>query len=165
MMADVSSSGMLATLAPVIVGGVIGLAGGWLGPWFLERRKEKAEKKKLRAQKFEELVGAVVEHYHWITAKQFLLIAGQGREPNLSPMIKIEAITSTYFPEFTMSVRKLDSASNEYESWIYGIGQKRVRNEPGYENLPGHHDVLTKYTDARADLLVELKVFARREFQ
>jgi hypothetical protein len=152
-------------LAGTVVGGLIGLAGGWLGPWLLERRKEKADKKKRRAEKFEELVGAVVEHYHWITAKQFLVIAGQGSEPNPSPMIKIEAITSTYFPEFTMLVRKLDSASNGYESWIFDMGQKRVRNEPGYENLPGQGEVLTKYTDARADFLVELKLFARREFQ
>jgi len=107
----------------------------------------------------------VVEHYHWIATKQFFFIAGQGSEPELSPMIKIEAITSTYFPEFMMSVRKLDSASNEYESWIFGMGQKRVRNEPGYEKLPGQNEVLTKYTDARADFLVELKLFARREFQ
>ena len=164
-MADASSLGMLATLVPVVVGGLIGLAGGWLGPSLLERRKEKAEKKKLRAQKFEELVGAVVEHYHWITAKQFLVIAGQGSEPNLSTMIKIEAITSTYFPEFIMLVRKLDSASNEYERWIFDMGQKRVRKEPGYEKLDGLDEVLTKYADTRADFLVELKLFARREFQ
>jgi hypothetical protein len=164
-MADASASNLVATLATVVVGGVIGLAGGWLGPWLLEQRKEKAERKKIRAQKFEELVGAVVEHYHWITAKQFLVIAGQGSEPNLSPMIKIEAITSTYFPEFTMSVRKLDSASNGYERWIFDMGQKRIRNEPGYENLPGMDEVLTKYTDMRAAFLMELKAFARREFQ
>jgi hypothetical protein len=164
-MAETSASNLVATLATVVVGGVIGLAGGWVGPWLIERRKEKAERKKLRAQKFEELVGAVVEHYHWITAKQFLVIAGQGSEPNLSPMIKIEAITSTYFPEFTMLVRKLDSASNEYERWIFDMGQKRVRNEPGYEKLNGLDEVLTKYADTRADFLVELKRFARREFQ
>jgi hypothetical protein len=164
-MADASASNLIATLATVVVGGVIGLAGGWLGPWLLERRKEKAERKKIRAQKFEELVGAVVEHYHWITAKQFLVIAGQGSEPNLSPMIKIEAITSTYFPEFTMLVRKLDSTSNGYERWIFDMGQRRIRNEPGYENLPGMDEVLTKYTDTRADFIMELKLFARREFQ
>jgi hypothetical protein len=164
-MAVAASPDLVTILIPVVVGGTIGLAGGWLGPWFLERRKEKAEKKKLRAQKFEELVGAVVEHYHWITAKQFLVIAGQGSEPNLSPMIKIEAITSTYFSEFIMFVRKLDSASNEYEKWIFDMGQKRVRNEPGYDKLIGLDEVFTKYADTRADFLVELKLYARREFQ
>jgi hypothetical protein len=108
---------------------------------------------------------AVVEHYHWITAKQFLVISGQGSEPNLSPMIKIEAIASTYFPEFAVLVRQLDSASNKYEAWIFSMGQKRVRNEPGYENLTGMDEVLTKYTDTRAELVMALKRFARREFQ
>ena len=40
-----------------------------------------------------------------------------------------------------------------------------VRNEPGYEKLTGHDEVVTKYMDKRAELLVQLKRFARREFQ
>jgi hypothetical protein len=43
--------------------------------------------------------------------------------------------------------------------------QKRVANEPGYEKLVGYDEVLTKYTDERADFLLELERFARREFQ
>jgi hypothetical protein len=55
--------------------------------------------------------------------------------------------------------------SNEYEIWIMQTPQKRVANEPGYEKLIGYDEVLTKYTDKRADFLLELKRFARREFQ
>ena len=154
---------MVTTLLPVIVGGVIGLAEAGSALGFSNEQGESREEE-ITAQKFEELVGAVVEHYHWITTKQFLVIAGQGSEPNLSPMIKIEAITSTYFPDFTMFVPKLDGASNEYERWIFDMGQKRVRNEPGYEKLNGLDEVLTKYTD-RAEFLMQLKLFAQREFQ
>jgi hypothetical protein len=59
--ADSSTSGMLATLIPVVIGGVIALAGTWLGPWISERHKEKQEKRKTRALKFEELVATVYE--------------------------------------------------------------------------------------------------------
>jgi len=65
-MADASAPDLVAVLAPVVVGGIIGLAGGWLGPWLLERRKEKADKKKRRAEKFEELVTALFEYEHWL---------------------------------------------------------------------------------------------------
>jgi hypothetical protein len=110
-------------------------------------------------------VGAVVEHYHWMAHMRFFYISGQGSQPTVSPITKIEAIVSTYFPEFALLVRELDSVSNGYEIWIMQTAQKRVANEPGYEKLVGYDEVLTKYTDKRADFLLELKRFARREFQ
>lgn len=164
-MPDPATTSMLNTLVPVIVGGVIGLAGGLVGPPFLHHLQQKAEKKRKRAEKFEELVAAVVEHYHWFAVMRFFFISGQGSQPTLSPITKIEAIASLYFPEFKDLVRQLDSASNNYEIWILDTGQKRIRNEPGYEKLIGHDDVLTKYTDARKAFLAELRKLGRQEFQ
>ena len=46
----------METLLPVIVGGLIGLVGGFVGPWFLQKAKEGSEKKKHRAEKFGELL-------------------------------------------------------------------------------------------------------------
>jgi hypothetical protein len=152
-------------LLPVLVGGAIGIVGSFVGPFFLQRLKDAADKKRKRAEKFEELVGAVAEHYHWIGALRFFAISGQGNLPPPSPITKVEAIASRYFPEFAGLVRQFDSASNFYEMWILGVGQKRVRNEPRYENLAGQDEVLTKYTDKRAEFLAELRSFARREFQ
>jgi hypothetical protein len=166
-MADASSAATIwQILVSVIVGGAIGSVSGFFGPWFVQSRKDASERKKRRAEKFEELVIAVVEHSQWVSALRFFVISGQGNLPTtVSPITKIEAIASTYFPEFELSVRQFDSASNKYEMWIYDTGQKRVKNEPGYENLIGHDDVVTEYTDKRAEFLMELKRFARREFQ
>ncbi len=164
-MPDPATTSMLNILVPVIVGGAIALAGGLIGPPFLYHLQQKAEKKRKRTEKFEELVAAVVEHYHWFAVMRLFFISGQGIQPPLSPIIKIETIVSLYFPEFEDFVRQLDSASNNYEIWILDTGQKRIRNEPGYERLIGHDDVLTKYTYARKAFLEELRSFARREFQ
>jgi hypothetical protein len=41
-----ADAGIVSSLAPVVVGGLIGLAGGWLGPWLFEGRKQAAEKRK-----------------------------------------------------------------------------------------------------------------------
>jgi hypothetical protein len=160
-----SISPLLNVLLPVIVGGAIGIIGGLVGPYFIQRAKEKADKKRTRIEKFEELLAAVAEHYYWIAATRYFFISGQGSEPTLSPMPKIQAITATYFPEFQALVRQLDSTSNEYEVWMLNIGQKRLRNEPGYERLVGAAEVMTKYTNARMAFLAELRRFARREFQ
>lgn len=153
------------TLIPVLVGGAIGIVGGLVGPAFLYWLQGRREKRKKRAEKFEELLAAVVEHYHWLATMRFFFISGQGSAPTLSPITKIEAITGLYFPEFQVLVRRFDSASNEYEIWILATGQKRVRNEPGYENLTGHDDVVTKYTNVRKELLAELRSFALRKFK
>jgi uncharacterized membrane protein YeaQ/YmgE (transglycosylase-associated protein family) len=162
---DSSVTPLWNVLLPVLIGGAIGIVGSFVGPFFLQRLKDATEKNRIRAEKFEALVGAVTEHYHLIAALRFFAISGQGSLPTLSAIIKMEAIVSTYFPEFEGLVRQFDSASNEYEIWILSTGQKRIRDEPGYETLAGHDDVLTKYTDKRSEFLLELKRFARREFQ
>jgi hypothetical protein len=159
-----SDVGVWSGLLPVVVGGAIGILAGIIGPYCIQHAKDRADKKRKRAEKFEELVAAVVEHFHWMANMRFFFISGQGSQPPLSPITKIEAIVATYFPEFELQVRQLNSASIQYEVWILSMGQKRIRNEPGYEKLAGHDDLLTKYTDKREDLLGELKRFARREF-
>jgi hypothetical protein len=122
----------------------------FLAQFVLQRQKDAADRKRERAEKFEELVGAVTEHYHAIGALRFFAISGQGEsQPTLSSMAKIEAITITYFPEFEGSIQQFFSASNEDEMWILSTGQKRLRSEPGFEKLAEHDEVLTKYTHAR----------------
>ena len=136
-----------------------------MGPYFLQRLKDAADKKRKRAEKCEELVSAVVEHFYWISALRFFAISGQGSQPTGSPLTKIQAIVSTHFSEFESLVQTFESASNRYEMWILSMGQMRIRNEPGYDKLPGHDDVVTKYTEERKKFLDELKSFGRREFQ
>jgi hypothetical protein len=160
-----SSTPLWNVLLPVLVGGVIGIVGSFVGPFFLQRLKDAADRKRKRAEKLEELVSAVSEHLHWIGALRFFAISGLGSQPSVSPMTRIEGIVSTYFPEFELLTRQFESASNVYEMWILSIGQKRVRNEPGYEELVGHDEVSGKYTDKRVEFLMALKLFARREFQ
>jgi hypothetical protein len=170
IMTDVAtaSTSLMNVLLPVVVGGLIGIISGLVGPYCIQRAKDAAEKKRKRAEKFEELVAAVAEHRYWLAVMRFFVISGQDYWRGIgqpSPITKVQAIASTYFPEFKLLVLQLESASNQYEQWILDTGQKRVRNEPGYENLTGHGDVLTKYVDKQQEFLAELESFARREFQ
>jgi hypothetical protein len=57
---------MFEVLIPVVVGGLIAIAGGLVGPPFLHHLQVKADKRKRRAEKFEELVVALHEHKHWL---------------------------------------------------------------------------------------------------
>jgi hypothetical protein len=92
VMVDASWSGLATTLITVVVGGLIGLAGGWLGPWLLERRKEAAEKKRKRAEKFEELVAAVYDFDHWNENFRRSTVFGEQQISTVSPFHKLQAI-------------------------------------------------------------------------
>jgi hypothetical protein len=152
-----------ATLVPVIVGGVIGFASGFFGPWFLERRKETAEKKRKRAEKFEELVAAVYEHDHWIdTLRRIHVLQFEG-EITVSPFAKIQAISDVYFPQFEKAVEDLATAALAYRMWMYEVAQHKPETKE--ELYAGHKKIVEPYMQKQKALLAVLKTFARQEFQ
>jgi len=57
-----------SSLIGVIIGGLIGVSGGLIGPLVLEWRKQESEKKRRKAEKLEELVSVIYEYYHWNSA-------------------------------------------------------------------------------------------------
>jgi hypothetical protein len=98
-MTDLSSSifAALITLTAVVVGGVLT---GWLGPSLLEGRKQDAEKRKRRAEKFEEPVTAVYEFDHWVDHSRRIAVFGEESSmTKVSPMAEIQAISAAYFPQ------------------------------------------------------------------
>ena len=132
---------------------------------FLQRAKDATEKKRKRAEKCEELVANVVEHFHWINTVRNFQAFGTGSEPTLSPIVKVRAISDTYFAEFEEFVKQLEITSYNYENWTLDVRQKRLRGEAYDEATGGHADVLKTYMEKREAFLEELRSFARREFQ
>jgi hypothetical protein len=162
-MADASSPGMLATLLPVLVGGALALAGSWLGPWLLERRKENAETRKRRAEKFEELVEAVFEFDRWIDHGRQHYVYGKDVPDAVSPFWKVHAISAAYFPQFDGAINELSLASGNYRLWMTKAGARRIGSESGKAN-DGFTDVYAPYAEKRDALLKALKEFAAEEF-
>ena len=124
----------LLGLAGTVVGGAIAVVSGWLGPWLIEGRKERAEQKKRRADKFEDLVGAVYEFDHWLDIKRGIALGGTDSEPTVSPFAKIQAIAAAYFPQFDPLIQELERKSAPYVVWIETAGFKRVSGT--LEKLP-----------------------------
>src|SRR5260221_554200 len=121
-MASPTEISVWATLLPVIVGGTIGLAGGLIGPWFIETRKQEAEKRKNRAVKFEEMVAALFEYEHWLDIVRDARLYSNVEKivPTMpqSPSSKLHAISAIYFPEFQEKIQELERAGREYEKWM-----------------------------------------------
>src|SRR5262245_22191134 len=123
---------MLNVLLPVIVGGLIAIVAGLIGPPFLHHLQQKAEKKRRRAEKFEELIATLYEHDHWLTAMASVRLFGGEEIKVVSPMAKVQAISSVYFPEFEEKITQLDAAGDQYELWTMKARQKRLANDPTF---------------------------------
>jgi hypothetical protein len=162
-MGDASCSGLVATLIPVIVGAVIGLVGGWVGPWLLEGRKERADKKKRRAEKFEELVTALCEHKYWLETMEQIWVFGRDEKPSIPPFARVHAISRAYFPEFETQIAALERASIEYEKWMFRAAAKRADAE-GVPATEGLQEAFGPYLEKFRSLLNELGEFAKTEF-
>ena len=100
----------LIPLVSVVVGGIIGIAGGLIGPLILERRKQEAEKKKRKAEKLEELVQLLNVHHTYIHAlankTEHVMHENMDMEELLTvmrqdnPFHTIDAIVHVHFQEF-----------------------------------------------------------------
>jgi hypothetical protein len=139
-------------------------AAGWLGPSLLEHRKEAAEKKKRRAEKFEELVAAIYEFDHWLDRQNDIIVHGEQGTIEVSPFAKIQAISAVYFPQFDDKIAELDRATLGYRVWMGAAGEKRLMGDTAGMR-GGFNEAYLPYGKKRNALLTALKEFARSEFQ
>ena len=164
MAAAAAGISMWSTLVPVITGGVIGLVGGWLGPWLLERKKEAAEKKKRRADKLEEPVDALYAFDHWIDTDRLRFAYGEDHPREVSPFAKLRATAAVYFPQFNAAIDGLDTATSGYRVWMSEAGQRRLAGQTNSIN-DGFNEAYKPYLLKREALVKILTEFARTEFR
>lgn len=156
-----------ASIWPVIVGGLIAIGGVAITAGInvlMKRGDNENERKKRRAEKFEELVAAIYEHDHWLDTKRDVVMYGHEAEVGVSPLAKVEAISAVYFPRFNGSVAALAQRTRDFEVWMSKAALKRLRQQLDKIN-DGLSEAYAPYSQAQAVLINELKEFARREFQ
>jgi hypothetical protein len=152
-------------LVPVIVGGLLAIAGGAVTTVLLHFMRIKTEKKNKRAEKYEELVAAIYEYDHWLDKKKSIRVFGEEGELAPSPFAKLHAISTAYFAEFEEKIRDLERAADDYELWMSKAAQRRITGEPPQSYAANFMDVYGPYAEKQHELLRALKEFAKREFQ
>lgn len=112
-----------ASLWPVIVGGLLTLAGTaavTIAGAIRDNAQQRREEKQRRADKFEELIKSLYEFDHWLDLLRQRVLGNVGSIAETpSPFAKVQSITSIYFPQFVQQVRELDAASSIFVAWIY----------------------------------------------
>jgi hypothetical protein len=162
-------AGADASIWPILLTGLFTL-GGSLGAIAItslatsqrDAAHERREVEKRRADKFEELVAALYEFDDWIE-RHSRATAGTVEAPQtMSPLAKVQTISSVYFPQFEESVRELDFFSANYLILIWSTDRRPGYNE-GMDQA--HSDAQTRYGQELQSLLDALKAFAHDEFQ
>jgi hypothetical protein len=80
----------------------------------------------------------------------------------VSPLARVEAISTVYFPQFKTLVEDLEKKSVEYRMWMATARSKRELGE-GEKARFGEVEVLTPYGESRDELVEKLMEYAQRE--
>jgi hypothetical protein len=155
---------MWGTLVPVLIGGLLTLAGGFIGPLILQKQKDHVEERKRRADKFEELVAALYDFDHWIESCGKRHVYGEDIPERVSPFAKVQSISSVYFPQFHAAIEELSIATSIYRVWMLQAGQRRIAQDFAHIT-DGLNDAYLPYCEKRAGIIDTLEKFAREEFQ
>jgi hypothetical protein len=155
---------LISILAPVIVGGIIGIAGSVVGPLILEWRKEISENRRRQQDHIMELINAIYEHHHWLHTQYRLMAQGHHDKLSVTPFWKIEAIKQLYFPHFGPSIQKLANASRTYERWLLTNSQSILEIHLPDELADERKELHGAYLACSNSLIEELRDYSRREF-
>lgn len=155
----------MADLWSVVVGGLIGLTGGLVGPPLLHRLQREEERRKSRLAKFEELVALVYEHDAWVDLLMVNEIEIGGPEERLppSPLTKARAIAVVHFPTLSPMLKHLHIVEQPIRVWG---AQRRLERVRGQEmDLSGQAAAHGPFYTQFLDTIEKLAEFGEREFK
>ena len=124
---------------------------------------EKSEKRKRREETFEELIGALYEHAHWLDIMKNIRVFGREDTPPPSPLPKARAIVAIYFPGFVDQIHELEDAARVYELWMIEGSRKRLAGETARLN-EGFNAAYKSYHERFSKVIASLQLLADTEF-
>jgi hypothetical protein len=146
-------------LLPVIVGGLLAVLGGAVGPFisnFLTARN--AERSK-RLERFEAMFTSIYTHDHWLDNKRNVIAFGEKIDLGPPPIYTTISIAALYFPSLLDPVNALDRASDSYLLWMSQAGVKRLNGETGSIG-EGMSEAFKPYRAAQLELVSALGKYA-----
>jgi hypothetical protein len=152
----------MTTLWPVIVGGVIGLVGGFGSATLVHLLQAKQAKRRRREEKFEALVIAILETQVWLNEVLNSKFRGGNDVMEVCPITKAYAIATIYFPYLLTKVNELNNVTLDHLNWIAQAALKKHSGVEGYAD-----DLSVSYgpwIDKMNEVIGELNRTARREF-
>jgi hypothetical protein len=131
-----------------------------------DEAQARRDARKRRADKFEELFAALYEFDHWLENIRLNRVTSGSiiRADTVSPLAKVQSISSVYFPQFDGAIVELESTADQYYGWSCRAGQKRLAGKI-QQISEGFEEVIGPYMKKREALFDALRKFAHDEFQ
>ena len=122
-MADQSSINPLVTALPVVVGGVLAIAGGLFSQLFIHRLAERREIAKLRRERIEALMRAVVAQSRWLSERSTKMMFRNEDHDEPWPLDEAQMLQELYFPELSLELHAVHVACIPLAKFI---GEQRI---------------------------------------
>jgi len=152
--------GMLVSLMPVIVGGLIGVVGGLAGAGYGSRLSEKREHKTRRREKLEALVTAAYELDIWIKREENANLWDGPDNFEQSPLARIETVALLHFSDLKAEADAVSLAVKQYRMWILDGRKRKLQSSPPIvpqEHVAALEGVYMPFLAAREALLKRAK--------
>ncbi len=100
----------IAKAIPVVVGGILAVAGGVGSQFLVHRLTDRRDKIKLRRERLEALVKAVYAHGQWLEEKQRKMVFRNEDHDSHNPLDEARMLQSLHFPELGSELLAIQQA-------------------------------------------------------
>lgn len=119
-------SSAILTLAPVIVGGLLAIGGALSGTLLTYLLTQRAQRKKLKREKLEQLLSAANRTEHWLDEYKNTKLDNIEKDIGASPISEVEYLSALYVKELAMEVSLLSLATAKYFKLVANSHAKRL---------------------------------------
>lgn len=117
---------VLMSLLPVVVGGLIGLAGAFGANLLTHSLKTREQRSARSADKLEELMEAIFKYRdQFDQMRHHLVFGGEKPEFDLS-VARIRGISALYFPELREKLHSMELVADQYQLAMFSAAQERL---------------------------------------
>lgn len=136
-MTDVSLSVELANAVPVVVGGLLAVAGGLGGQVLTHWLTRKRDRASLRRERLEALVKSVYQYKRWVGDKSTVLIFRNEDHDAPSPLDEANMIQALYFPELASEMLAVEKAFIPLLKFMH---EQRIQQMKSREDFIANYD-------------------------
>jgi hypothetical protein len=122
----------IAKAIPVLVGGILAVAGGVGSQFLVHRLTDRREQTKFRQERVEALVKAIYAHGQWIDEKQTKMVFRNEDHDPPNPLDEARMIQSLHFPELKDELLAIQQA---YIPLLQFINEQRIKHMKSKESF------------------------------
>jgi len=141
-------------LLAVVIGGVIAIVGGAVGPLIQHFLSERTRDEEARRTNVRALILAVHELSDWMERDRGNQMFDKGHELGTSPLATIEALARVHFPQASLELATLSVATARCRLWTTERAKERLAGAP--LDISGWTSMTEEFQLAQSNLIAAI---------